>query len=145
MKQITIANNYPIIKKIASCDLPYQISWDLVKMLDELKPIAEFQTEKRRELIKKYNPKFIPETNEFQFKNTAECLEFRDKQTDLDQLEYDVKAQKIRIPIDFLQDGTIKASELMTLRDGDLIEIYEIPVIKLDPEKTDETKEEESK
>ena len=49
------------------------------------------------------------------------------------------------IPIDFLQEGSIKASELMTLRDGGLVEIYEIPVIKLDTENTEETKEEESK
>lgn len=150
MKQITIANVYPIIMKIAKCDLPYQLSWDLVQMIDELKPIADFQMEKRRELVQKFNPEYIEDTQQFQFKSADDAIEFAEKQTELDKMESDIKVDKIRIPIDFLQEGKIKANDLLVLRESGLIEIYKPQVIELKPEEntTDEsteTEEEESK
>ena len=150
MKQITIANVYPIIMKIAKCDLPYQLSWDLVQMIDELKPIADFQMEKRRELVQKFNPEYIEDTQQFQFKSADDAIEFAEKQAELDKMESEIKSEKIRIPIDFLHEGKIKANDLLVLRESGLIEIYKPQVIELKPEEntTDEsteTEEEESK
>lgn len=145
MKQITIANAYPIIMKIANCDLPYQLSWDLVQMIDKLKPIADFQLEKRRELVQKFNPEYIEETQQFQFKSADDAAEFAEKQAELDKMESDIKIEKIRISIDFLQEGKIKANDILVLRESGLIEIYKPQVIELKPEEntTDESKETE--
>lgn len=150
MKQVTIANLYPIAKKIAVCDLPYQLAWDLVTMMDEMKPIADFQLEKRRELIKKYKPEYVAETSEFKFKTVEDAKDFQQKQSELDELECEIKTHKIRIPLDFLEEGRIKPNELMVLRESELIEIYKISVVNINTnenttDESTETEEEESK
>ena len=142
MKQIEITNVYPIVQKIANCDLPYQLAWELVELLDEMKPIYEFQREKRKELVQKYKPEFLKESNEFKFSTESDAQEFVEKQKELDAIESELKTEKIRIPQDFIENLMIKPNELLILRSSGLIEFYKPQVIELN---LDENKEEESK
>ena len=124
MKQSVIFAAYTALQKLQNQDLPCEIAFDLYQMEMELKPVYDFQTEQHRKVLEAYQPTYNDETKEFVFKSPEDRDAFLEKSRELDNLEYEVKAEMVRIPMKAEYGLKIKPKEIGALKEAGLVEFY---------------------
>lgn len=121
MKHVKILNAYPIIKDLKKIRFNGKTALQLNRMEKELKEVYDFQMEEHQKLFKDYKPEYNQETNQLSFKTEDECDAFLKASNELDELEHEVKAPVVRIPIEKVPE--ISGDDMDKLEG--LIEFYE--------------------
>ena len=114
MKQKEAIDAYGAILRLSEIALPLQDAYKIFCLRRKIEPIYQFEVEREKALLGELNGALMPDGS-VQFKNTEDCVEFKNKVAELNDMEVEADFEPIQIKIENLGKVEIKPADISRL------------------------------